>query len=108
MAQYKKRVNEIEDAIQKAKGFLNIAAASLGVSRSTLYRWIEGNPKLKEVVEESREVFLDVAESALMREIEKGNVTAIIFFLKTRGKCRGYSEKADDITDEEITVNVTF
>lgn len=110
MAQYKKKEKESGNAIREAKGFLNIAAANLGVGRSTLYRWIEENPKLKEVVEESREVFLDIAESALLKEIEKGNVAAIIFFLKTRGKGRGYSEKINEnlSEDEEIIVNITF
>lgn len=110
MGQPKKKVNEIENAIREARGFLNVAAVNLGVGRSTLYRWIEGNPKLKEVVEESREVFLDIAESVLLKEIEKGNIAAIIFFLKTRGKGRGYSEKINEnlSEDEEIIVNINF
>ena len=56
--------------------------------------WSATRP-LKEVLSDAREDALDLAESKLMEAIRNGNLTAIIFFLKTRGKSRGYSERGD-------------
>ena len=56
---------------------------------------MERYPSLKEVLSDAREDALDLAESKLMKAIDDGNITAIIFFLKTRGKSRGYSERSE-------------
>ena len=58
---------------------------------------------------EARENTLDFVESKLMKAIDDGNLTAIIFFLKTRGKSRGYSERSEfgRASDGE-PVQVTF
>ena len=70
---------------------------------------MERYPPLKEVLSDAREDALDLAESKLMEAIRNGNLTAIIFFLKTRGKSRGYSERGDLVraTGDE-PVQVTF
>ena len=45
---------------------------------------------------DQKEAILDFAESKLKQEINDGNITAIIFFLKTKGKIRGYVEKEQE------------
>ena len=58
---------------------------------------------------EARESALDEAESELMKLIRAGNLTAIIFFLKTQGKSRGYSERSDfGHATRDGPVQVTF
>ena len=51
------------------------------------------NPKLKEAAGRGVEKLLDLGEVKLFEAVQKGNMTAIIFFLKCRGKTRGYIEK---------------
>jgi hypothetical protein len=46
----------------------------------------------KAAVEELSDVAIDFAESQLHKQIKDGNSTATIFFLKTKGKKRGYVE----------------
>jgi len=66
-------------------------------------------PSLKEVLSEAREIALDHVESKLMKAIDDGNLTAIIFFLKTQGKSRGYSERSEfGHTAGNEPVKVTF
>ncbi len=56
---------------------------------------LEGDEKLREMFREAEEGRLDIAESILMKQIKKGNTTALIFFLKTKGRQRGYVEKQE-------------
>jgi len=48
-----------------------------------------------EVIEETVELNLDTAESQLMSLIANGNLRAVIFYLKTKGKARGYVERVE-------------
>ena len=44
---------------------------------------------------DEREGLKDFAEGKLMQQIDGGNITAIIFYLKTQAKDRGYIEKVE-------------
>lgn len=53
------------------------------------------DPEFKAAVEEVQEYTVDVAESELHKLIKAGETTAIIFYLKTKGKKRGYVERQE-------------
>ncbi len=84
----------IEQAIVKAFGNLSAASKSLGVDRVSLYKWIEQDG-LEQAVVEGRNSRLDFVEGKLDQKIDGGDTTAIIFFLKTQGKSRGYVERQE-------------
>ena len=86
---------EVARALTAANGLVTSAARRLGCNPKTVYRNIERFPALKDVLTEARESTMDLVESKLMEAIEAGNLTAIIFFLKTQGKSRGYSERSE-------------
>lgn len=86
---------QIEHAIRQTSGNLSQAAKALGVSRSTINRRVSQSAALKQITEDVREELVDIAESALRREVVSGNITAIIFTLKTQGKRRGYVERQE-------------
>jgi transposase-like protein len=88
-------ITQIEHAIKQTAGNVSQMARELGVSRSTVNRRIADNPKLKQLLEDEREELVDIAESSLRREVVLGNITAIIFTLKTQGKSRGYVERQE-------------
>jgi len=90
----KPETSVIEKAIVKAFGNLSTAARSLQVDRVTLYKWIE-QESLEQAVIEGRNTRLDFVESKLDQKIDGGDTTAIIFFLKTQGKSRGYVERQE-------------
>jgi hypothetical protein len=73
-----------------------------GKSRQTFYNWVDNNKYFAEAVREVKEAQIDVVESQLQKNILKGNQLAIMFYLKTIGKSRGYIERIE--TDNKIEV----
>ena len=72
---------------------------AIGIDRTTYYRWYEKDAKFHQAVDNLENVRLDFAEDALNLKMQQGDTTAIIFFLKTKGKHRGYVEKViQDVT----------
>jgi len=93
---------DVIHALWQHTGFVTYAAKELKTSVKTLYEYFEAFPEIKEALKDIREHRLDVAESALLQAIKKGNVTAIIFFLKTQGRERGYSQ-IDEALNQVLT-----
>ena len=96
----KLKLQHVEDALRQAGGIISTAAKILesgygSCTPRTVRNYIKRHPKLAEVVEETVEVNLDTAESQLMTLIANGNVAAVIFYLKTKGKARGYVERVE-------------
>ena len=87
--------DQVIKAILEAHGLLSDAARRLHCSRTTLYRYIAEHPEVAEAREEADESTKDLVEGKLLNEIKKGNVTAIIFYLKTKAKDRGYIERQE-------------
>jgi len=83
------------EALEKNCGIVTTAASSCGLSRRIHYDWLKNDENYRKAVEEIDNVVLDKAESALYNAIDEGDLTAIIFLLKTKGKKRGYIEKLD-------------
>lgn len=88
--------------IYEKKG-CNITATctALGISRKTFYEWKEKRKKLAEGLEAAEEAIIDFAESKLVEHINNDDVQALIFFLRTKGKKRGYVEK----TEADVNIN---
>lgn len=81
-------------ALEKSLGVVTIAAKEVGIDRCTHYRWMKGEA-YKNKVEAIEDIALDFAESQLHQQIKKGEVSSTIFFLKTKGKKRGYIERQE-------------
>lgn len=82
--------------ILKAKaGNISETAKALNVSRRCVYDWLEDDLTFKQAYDDQLESLIDFAESKLLSSINNGSDTATIFFLKTKGKVRGYVEKSE-------------
>lgn len=109
---------EILNALEEKKGIVSAACKSIGLARSTYYLWLGSDTEFKAAVDEIQDVALDYVEGKLFEKIEGVQVrkgvddngddivydqppsdTAIIFYLKTKGKKRGYIER----TEHELT-----
>ena len=85
----------VVQALKVSFGNITTACEQVGITRTTFYRWKAEDPEFKEVVENIDEYLLDFAEHSLFKQIRDGNTTATIFYLKTKGKHRGYIEKQE-------------
>ena len=86
-------------ALEKSLGVVTTACKSAELSRETFYKYYNNDPQFKESVDSIGEMAIDFAESKLHKLIQDENPTAIIFYLKTKGKKRGYVERHEIATD---------
>lgn len=86
---------QVATAITQSRGIIATAAESLGCTRQTVEKYINRYSVVKEACREARESTIDFVESKLLKNIDAGDTTAMIFFLKTIGKSRGYIERQE-------------
>jgi predicted DNA-binding transcriptional regulator AlpA len=94
---------QLIDALEKSLGIVTTACKIVGCARSTFYEYYSKDQDFKNQVDELQNMTLDFAESQLHQQIKKGNTTATIFYLKTKGKHRGYIERKE----VEMTASVS-
>jgi hypothetical protein len=74
------------DALEKSLGVVTSACKSVGIARQTFYDWYDENDEqFQKEVDSIQDIALDFAESKLHKQIDKGDTTATIFYLKTKG-----------------------
>ena len=86
---------QLLEALTKSLGIVSTACLSVGVSRTTYYKYYNDDKQFKNQVDDISDIAIDFAESQLFELIKGGNITAVIFYLKTKGKKRGYVEKQE-------------
>ena len=96
-------------ALEISLGVVTTACRKIGLPRSTFYKWMKEDNKFAKEVKDIENIALDFAESQLHSQISGGNTAATIFYLKTKGKKRGYIERSElDLNsgDEPIKINI--
>ena len=88
-------IADIEPLVTEYNGNIAAIARRLGVSRGTIHNRMDDSPTLRTAIDDARETMIDNVESALYREVLNGNVTAMIFWLKTQGKRRGWAARQE-------------
>lgn len=83
------------EALEKSLGIVTVACKKVGVARQTFYNYKDSDPEFKAAVEELEGVALDFVETQLFQQIRENNSTSTIFYLKTKGKHRGYIERTE-------------
>jgi len=103
------------NALEANLGIVTIAAQEVGIARQTHYNWVAENPDYAAAVKSIDSVVLDFAENALHKNMALQKEASIIFFLKTKGRERGYREIVDtnikrdfaQMDDEEIDAMIS-
>ena len=98
------------EALKKNLNVITAACEASGVSRARYYEWMKIDPDFKAKVEEVNDIQFDFVETQLLKKIKDGSETSIIFFLKTKGRRRGYGDNLDITTGgdklTDIKINI--
>ena len=98
------------EALVECNGFIGLAAKKAGIHRTTHQYWLNTDTKYKKRFEEvylqATEDLLDEVESKLVEKAKEGAQWAVTFFLKAKGRQRGYSFKEEkpklqDVVEDE-------
>jgi hypothetical protein len=112
VGQLDNRKKEVVEALQQCYGIVTDACRKANVPRSTFYHWLNEDIEFKAAVEDTQEQAIDFVEGKLFEKIngitigkyQEGEIityeqppsdTAIIFYLKTKAKKRGYIERSE-------------
>ena len=99
------------EALEKSLGIVTTACKNVGIGRTIYYEWLKSDELFAKAVKEISNIALDFAESQLHKQIGDGNTSATIFYLKTKGKRRGFVERSElDLQsgDEPVKINVNI
>ena len=121
MTDTKRSAAEVIEAVGRAGGVKAAAARALGVSRPTLDAYLDRWPEARAAYDDANEATLDAAEGGLAAfvagELPGGGgpvpveprlrLDAIKFLLRTKGKGRGYTERAEVEQSGGMNVNHT-
>ena len=80
---------EFLEVLQTQLGNTTLALGKTNISRDKYNGWLN-NPKFKQAVKEIDDSSVDLVEQKLLVKINEGDLAAIQFYLKTKGKKRGY------------------
>ena len=96
-------------ALQKTMGIVTTAIENVKCSRATYYNYLRDDPEFKKQVDDIQNRALDFVESKMYKQIQEDNSSMIMFYMKTKGAKRGYSETQNinhSGTMTNINVNV--
>ena len=82
-------------SLEQSLGVVTVACKKADIPRSTYYKWLNEDEVFEKAVREIENVALDFAESQLHKQIADNSTAATIFYLKTKGKKRGYIERQE-------------
>tara|TARA_R110000803_G_scaffold149081_4_gene214513 strand:- start:3439 stop:3765 length:327 start_codon:yes stop_codon:yes gene_type:complete len=94
-------------AMEQSLGIVTMACKKVGIGRTTFYNYMNTDEDFKKDIDDISEIALDFVESQLHIQIKGGNTSATIFYLKTKGKNRGYIERMEHKVDVGIFLDFT-
>ncbi len=95
------------DALEKSLGIVTSACRAVGIGRTTHYMWMVDDEDYRDAVNSIDDIALDFVESQLHKQIKEGEVSSTIFYLKTKGKRRGYVERQEVSQVEPIKIVIS-
>lgn len=93
---------QVAQALAETKGMVYLAAKRLGCSHTTVYNYIEKYATVKDAWDSANGEMGDITELKLYQAVQDGQPWAVAFYLKTKGKSRGYTERMEVMLEERL------
>lgn len=91
----KRHKEELIKAMERNLGVVTLACKEVGLTRQTFYHYYRTDEEFKSQIDELDNYTLDFVENQLIKHIKEGSEKSIHFYLKYKGKKRGYNESVD-------------
>ena len=97
-------------ALEKSLGIVTPACKEVGISRMIFYKYYNEDPEFRLKVDELEDTQNDFVESQLFRKIKEGSEKSILFYMKHKGRKKGYCDSIDITTGGENLndIKITF
>ncbi|MBT7350802.1 hypothetical protein HN803_08570 [candidate division WWE3 bacterium] len=95
------------EAYMKKGCNVSATCSAIGISRQTFYKARKDDSNFRQELKDVEESIIDNVESKLLSKINDGDTTCMIFFLKTKGKDRGYIERQEVEMDVDGNMDLT-
>lgn len=100
---HKKRLLE---AMLKFHGNVAKSCEAVGISRNQYYVYYNNDPLFKKEIDEIDEFNLDFVEYKLFENINDRDKASIFFYLKYKGRKRGYIDQTDVNLSGNLDINL--
>ena len=105
---------QLIDAIRKNAGIVSEIIKTLKneygieISRRGIYKRKESSSKIAEAFADAEDSVLDCAENNIIGYIQEGNLKATMFYLRLKGRKRGYSTNDMPAEQQKEEEKITF
>lgn len=86
-------------ALEKSLGIVTPACKEVGISRDRFYTYYHEDEEFKKAVDAINDIQTDFVENQLFKKIKEGSEKSILFYMRYKGKKRGYSDNIDLTTN---------
>lgn len=97
-------LEKIIAAVKGTGGIHTQIAKKLGINRITVAKYINDYPEVAAAVQTETEVILDGVESQLIDNALNGDMSAVTFYLRCKGRGRGYNDRIDSHISGALTI----
>lgn len=94
---------EFLESLEKHNGVLKYALEDCDLTRWMVGEWERKDSVFKGAMDDVREAAIDYVERQLFAHMKRGSTAAVIFYLKTKAKHRGYVER-QEVSHEHLQV----
>jgi hypothetical protein len=101
-------VQQFLDAIPGTGGIITAIAKRVGCTWHTARKYIDRHPSVRAAYDAECESVLDLAEAKTIEAIRDGDGTMIRYYLSTKGKSRGYSERTQIEALGDVVLRVIY
>lgn len=93
-------------ALDEHLGIISYAAAASGISRRNVYIWLDNDSEFLRAVREIEDKQIDFVERKLLENIKNGDSRCMVFYLATKGRRRGYSNRIEHVTPKDEPLQI--